>query len=168
MTWADERALGRLGRLVGRAGAAGLLQAGDLGDRHIPPRLAARRGHHRTLFRLGRYSGERGAGDVAVSHQRREEHAGVAAAVEGCRAADLGGPLLAGGLEEPVGPGYLPAEVAGVQWGAPDGLVDAAQVADAEWLGAERRRDGGVFELGSGPFQCLAQDGGVVEGKLGL
>src|SRR5205823_5304400 len=44
---ADVGALGGLGFLVGFAGATGVFEPGDLGDGHVPPCLAVRRGHRR-------------------------------------------------------------------------------------------------------------------------
>src|SRR5262249_5572365 len=43
----QDRPLIRLGRLVGLARPPGRLQLRHLGDRHVPPRLAAGRGHQR-------------------------------------------------------------------------------------------------------------------------
>jgi hypothetical protein len=48
---------------------------------------------------------------------------------------------------------------------APRTLVDPPKVADCERLGAEHGRHGCVFEFRSCPFQCVAEDGGMVKGE---
>ena len=74
--------------------------------------------------------------------------------------------MLAGGFEEAVGSGDLPAEVARVELESPHRFVDVTQVADGERLGAEGRGDGGVFQLGTCVFEPVAEDRCVVKGQL--
>ena len=88
-----------------------------------------------------------------------------AAAVELGRAAAVADRGLAGRLDEVLGAGDLAVEVARVEFGAPDRLVDRAQLGDREVRRAERGRQRGVLQLGPGPLEAVGQDLGVVEGQ---
>src|SRR5690242_7562403 len=76
-----------------------------------------------------------------------------------------GGALLPGGYDETGGGQHLAAEVGGVQFDAPDGFVDAAQVGDGEWFLEERGGQAGVLEFGAGPVDGVGENAVVVEGE---
>src|SRR5262245_12828181 len=80
------------------------------------------------------------------------------------------GPFAARGLDDPVleQAKKLLAEVARVERGAPDRLVDRAELLNRERLWDELERDRRSVDVGAHPFERGGEDLVVVEGKLGI
>lgn len=86
-------------------------------------------------------------------------------AVERCRPACLACRHPSGLLEEARGTGGFTVEIPGVQGQPPHRLIHSAQLGYGELFPTERRRQGGILQLGPGTFQPIAEDLLMIEGK---
>ena len=98
------------------------------------------------------------------SREGRAEFLGGSSGPEGGRAAALVARpgCLIERLEEVVGLFDLSLEVARIELGVPDGVIDPSEVADGELWRAEVGRDCGVLKTGSGPRYGVGDDPVVV------
>jgi len=96
------------------------------------------------------------------------EELGRAAPVQDGGTSRFGSAPIPSRLDEALSPGHLPPEVAWVEGDIPDDLVDAAKVAHAKRLTAERCSDRRVLKLRPRPLQRLAQYVLVIECQRNL